>query len=270
MSSKVSGLAFPDRRPRAPGHPSYRQGSESGQAVPRPERSLLQHYLSWSFLKFHAAAVESGYQRFLAKQAGTYVLLVIVVIILTGGQMVDHAAAHGSFGSLDFPPAFLITILVFILPTIGLAAFICVQHTVYAKHWRAINAAYTCVLMFTTSSFQRMCLWQRAHMGGRSSTMHAFALENFFLTVINSRNMAFAAGQVPDLFTTTVPDLCASRCLQSSVRFPERPPRSSPHFGGTNSAWCLATCRCRALPCWHSGRFWPGSLLALSSSCVRS
>eukprot|EP00884_Botryococcus_braunii_P021922 jgi/Botrbrau1/8413/Bobra.0237s0033.1 len=215
MSSNVSGFAFCGRRPQTPGHPAYRQGSQSGQALAKPERSLVEHYLCWSFLKFHTAAVESGYQRFLAKQAGTCVLLFIPVVVLSGGQMVYHAAAYGSFVSLNFPPGFVITNLVFILPMIGLAAFICTQHTVYAKHWRAINAAYTFVLMFTTTSVQRLCLWQRAHVGGRSSTVHAFALENFFLTVINSRNIAFSAGQAPDLFLTTVSLLLAIAGNQS-------------------------------------------------------
>eukprot|EP00884_Botryococcus_braunii_P021916 jgi/Botrbrau1/8408/Bobra.0237s0029.1 len=218
MSSNVVGSASSYRRSPASGHAPYWQDSQMGEArspAASPEASFLQRVLSRSFLEFKSTALESAYQRYLSKQAGAYLLAFTPIALLTGGQMVYHAAADGSFRRLNFPPGFLITILLFVLPTIGLILFICTQQPVYAKHWRGINAAYTGVLVLSTNGFQRLCLWQRSRSGTRSGSVHAFAIENFFLTVIGLRNTLYPAGQAPDLFFTTVSFLLSMAGNQS-------------------------------------------------------
>jgi hypothetical protein len=181
---------------------------------------LWQRIFCRSPLEFASPVLEAGYQAYLANHPGGYLLAFAPMFALGWVQTFHCVIAGGTATGSNPPPGFVASVLLFLLPVTALVAFVLLQPKVYSKHWRGINAAFMLVHVFSTPGFQSLCLWQQACIssgvcgfggGGSPSWFHAFAIDNFFLTVICLRLIMFSAGPAPDLFFTTLGLLASMR-----------------------------------------------------------
>jgi hypothetical protein len=192
-------------------------------------------------LEFGSGELESAYQVYLANHAGGYLLAFLPMFVFTWAQFLYCIAISGHFTHLSFPPGFLITVVLFMVPTIGHVAFICMCREQYARHWRGINALDQTLKLFSTNAFQSLCIWQvsctaqgvcKIFQKVGESPVNSFARENFYLTNICLANMVFAAGQIPDLIITTCClffNMAGSKALCESPHWgPERVTLSAP------------------------------------------
>jgi hypothetical protein len=204
------------------------QGSQAVNAGSATGKPIWQRLLQKSIFQFASPDLEAGYQTYLANHAGGYLLAFIPMFTLGWMQTLSCVATSRDSGGFTSPPGFIKSALLFLVPVVLLIAFLCVRSKAYAQNWRGINTAFMMVHVFSTNAFQVMTLWQQSCIakgicglggGGNPSWLQTFATENVYLSIICLRHVLFSAGQIPDLFFTTLglflsmtanKDLCAS------------------------------------------------------------
>lgn len=202
---------------------------------------IWQRLFRKSIFQFASPDLEGGYQMYLSKHAGEYLLAFVPMFTIGWLQTLSCVAVSGYRGGFNAPPGFLHSVALFLTPVVLLMAFYFLHPKAYAQHWRGINVAFMMVHVFSTNSFQMLCMWQQACIakgiccfGERFSAnwFQTSATENAFLCIICLHLFKFSAGQAPDILFSTpglVLSLASNKSLcESPLWGPERVTLSAP------------------------------------------
>jgi hypothetical protein len=167
-----------------------------------------------SIVEFASEELESGYQSYLANHAGDYVVGYTPIFVLAWAQLFHCIAVNGADPWANPPPGLALSVLLYLLPGAALISFLWLQKKQYSQNWRGINFTFMAVHIFHQNALHMLSMWQQSCINrgrcqifkssGTLSSLNAFALENFYLTLICLRILVMSAGQAPDFFFTTL------------------------------------------------------------------